>query len=208
MSKKTCVAALVGTLAVALTTACTPTSGPAAPSSNSSASAPSDGAVRTYRKAQAKEVMRQLKLNAAIGIPGEVDRGYAEAAAKDRVLFVFSWGEGCSWARTPDGALWRLHATDGGALVRDRDAEEAFRKVPGRADLWTCNPAANIPAADAVDATDPYRWAAGGYTWVRWNGAIYSLPSPIAETGTALSVAKPAEYAPAPSMSPSVPTPN
>ncbi|UQE74032.1 hypothetical protein MYK68_14990 [Gordonia sp. PP30] len=172
--------------ATVLTAACTPVN--EVTSAPSSSATPTGGAIRAYAKAKGEEGKRQLRLNADAGIPGPVERGLALAAAEDGRPFAFSWGAGCSWVRLPDGSLWRMYATRGGALIHDTDAESSFREVPGRSDLWACHPAQDIPTNDDASVTVPYRWTDGGRTLVRVNGTRYVVPSDISKSGEVLDI--------------------
>lgn len=169
------------TAAVILTAGCTPHTEPvAAPSSSAAPSVASD---REVKRAESEAGKRELAIYGALGLPSTTDRVAAEAAAARSFPYLFSHGEGCSWVRTWDGALWRMYGTDGGQLVRDTEAEKAFHSNPGASDLWTCNPAENIPTADDPAAGTPYRFVDERGTWVRVGAAVYLVPEPIPARG-------------------------
>lgn len=176
-------AALAAAVTLTLTACGTPTEPVAVPSSSASAtgSAVSD---RDARRAAAEVGERELAIYGALGLPSTTDRIAAEAAAARGFPYLFSHGQGCSWVRTWDAKLWRLYgSTNGGALVRDDTAEQAFHSSPGASDLWTCNPAEDIPAADDPTASTPYRWTDERGTWVRVASAVYLVPAEIPTRG-------------------------
>ncbi|MCV7204936.1 hypothetical protein H7J71_23260 [Mycolicibacterium peregrinum] len=181
MNKKINIGVLAAAVMVTLTTACTPTPDPiAAPSSNATPSVASD---REVKRAEAEAGKRELAILGVLGLPNGVDRIAAEAAAARGFPYLFSHGEGCSWVRTSDAALWRMYGTDGGQLVRDTEAEKAFHGNAGASDLWTCSPAANVPTADDPAATTPYQFVDERGTWVRVGAAVYLVPEPVPTRG-------------------------
>lgn len=158
-------------------------------------STPSRSALHEYERS----IEREMDRNGAVGLPAAVNRAYAEAAAKDGTPYVFSYGgSSCSWLRLPDRSLWSLN-NGGGALTRDRDQEQFFRKHPGAADAVTCTMRgvnASIPvgldvaAADAAaEAGAPYRWRDNCETYVRIPGSAtsYWLSDSPPAAGRALS---------------------
>lgn len=198
-------AALAAAVTVAFTACAPSTEPPSAPSSTASASPSSDSAVREYRRAQAEEWKREMRLHVAAALPHDVDRRYAEAAVADRVPFAFTYGgEGCTWVRLPDKSLWSLHSS-GGLLTRDTAAEKEFGSWPGAGsgEGRSCPAAVGIPAADAPSRSGPYRWIEGGFQRLRINGAIYAVPAEIPETGTVLRDA--VIHGPAPTLGETVP---
>lgn len=181
MNKKLGVAALPLTLAVALTTACTPTSESVTPPS--STASPFDA--REVKRAEAKVSQRELGMYGALSIPSTVDRIAAEDAARQALPYVFTYRTGCTWLRTWDAKLWSLH-TGGGALNRGVDDEQWFRSNPGASSDSTCYQTGSVPTADDATATTPYRWRAGDRDLVRVQGAVFVIPSAIPERGVAL----------------------
>lgn len=180
--------------AAALAGCCSPGPDPVTDATPTSTT-PSLSALREYERSIEQEMDR----NGAVGLPAGVKRAYAEAAAQDGVPYVFSYGgSSCSWLRLPDRSLWSLN-NGGGALARDRDQEQFFRKHPGAADAMTCTMRgvnASIPvgldtaAADAATKSGrPYRWRDNCETWVRIPGSStsYWLPATPSATGRALS---------------------
>lgn len=194
-------AALAAVAALTLAACGTPTETTSAPSS--SAAAPSSSAVQEYRKAKSEEAKREMRLHVAAALPHDVDRGYAEAAAADRVPFAFSYG-GCAWLRMSDKSLWSLNGA-GGSLTRDLAAEERFGSWPGAGsgEGRPCPAAAGIPTADDPSQSGPYRWTERGFQRLRINGAIYAVPAEIPETGTVLRDA--VIHGPAPTLGETVP---
>ncbi|QHN16533.1 hypothetical protein [Gordonia amarae] len=177
---KTIGAVALAAVTVALT-ACSPaTESISAPNSSAAPSAVSD---REVKRAEAEAGKRELAILGVLGLPNGVDRIAAEAAAARGFPYLFSHGEGCSWVRTSDAALWRMYGTDGGQLVRDTEAEKAFHSNAGASDLWTCSPAANVPTADDPAAHTPYRFVDERGTWVRVGAAVYLVPEPIPARG-------------------------
>lgn len=173
----------VAALAAVMTlTACgTPTEPASAPSSVSAS--PSDSA--SFRE-QSREGMRRLERNAELGIPGPVIGQLVEVAVQDQTPLAFSWGEGCSWIRTPDGALWSLHS-GGGALSRDDRQRSWFRANPGALVAKECErPAESLPTQPDPTVSTPFRWRDGATTKVTINGSAYALPPLISERGAVL----------------------
>lgn len=179
------------TLAAAVTvalTACAPSTEPPAAPSSSASESPTRSAVREYRRAQAEEAKKEMRLHVAAALPHDVDRRYAEAAVADRVPFAFTYGgEGCSWVRLPDKSLWSLNDA-GGPLTRDVAAEKAFGSWPGAGsgEGRSCPAAFGIPTADAPSQSGPHRWTEGGHQRLRVNGVVYAVPVEIPATGTVL----------------------
>ncbi|WP_100522460.1 hypothetical protein [Mycobacteroides abscessus] len=165
---------------LALTACGTTTEPTAAPTSST---APSVASHREVKRAEAEAGKRELAILGVLGLPNGVDRIAAEAAAARGFPYLFSHGEGCSWVRTSDAALWRMYGTDGGQLVRDTEAESAFHSNAGASDLWTCSPAANVPTADDPTANTPYRFVDERGTWVRVGSAVYLVPEPVPTRG-------------------------
>ncbi|MFN6549516.1 hypothetical protein ACP6C7_04030 [Mycolicibacterium septicum] len=176
MKSKFIPAALAAVAALTLT-ACDTTTETAAPPSSSVASD------REVKRAESEAGKRELAILGVLGLPNGVDRVAAEAAAARGFPYLFSHGEGCSWLRTWDAKLWRMYGTDGGALVRDTEAEKAFHSNAGAADLWTCRPAANVPTADDPAATTPYQFVDYRGVWVRVGAAVYQVPEPVPTRG-------------------------
>ncbi|GAB19445.1 hypothetical protein GOEFS_086_00140 [Gordonia effusa NBRC 100432] len=179
-TKKYSVAALA---AVALTlTACgTPTE--TASSTNSSTSA-SPSASKSFKE-QSREALRRLDRNGQLGIPGPVIGELAEVAAQDGTPLAFSWGDGCTWVRTPDGALWSLHS-GGGALSRDDRQQSWFKAHPGALVAKECYQQGSMPTRPDPAVSTPYRWRDGTTTKVSINGVAYALPPLISERGAVL----------------------
>lgn len=168
--------AIAATATIALTACGTTTETTSTPSS----SVASD---RDAKRAESEAGKRELAVLGVLGLPNGADRVAAEAAAARGFPYLFSHGEGCAWLRTWDAKLWRLYGTNGGALVRDTEAEKAFHSNPGASDLWTCSPAANVPTADDPAATTPYRFVDERGTWVRVGSAVYLVPEPVPTRG-------------------------
>ncbi|WP_301121629.1 hypothetical protein [Mycolicibacterium fortuitum] len=193
------------TAATILTAACgTPHTEPVAAPSSSAAAPSSGSAVQEYRKAKSEEAKREMRLHVEAGIPHDVDRRYAEAAAADQVPFAFTYGS-CALVRLPDKTLWSLNGA-GGPLTRDVAAEKAFGSWPGAGsgEGRPCSPAVDIPAADAPSASGPYRWIGErGFQRLRVNGAVYALPAEVPESGVALRDA--VDHGPAPTSGEVVP---
>lgn len=181
MYKNIALSAVALAAATILTTACgTTTETTSTPSSSAVPSVVSD---READRAESETGKRELRIYGVLGLPSTVDRVAAEAAAARGFPFLFSHGERCAWVRTWDGALWRMYGTDGGALVRDTAAEKAFHSNPGASDLWTCNPAENIPTADDPTASTPYQFVDERGPWVRVGAAVYQVPEPVPTRG-------------------------
>lgn len=180
MNKNIVIAAALAAAATVTLTGCTSTESVSAPSSDAVLSPVSD---RDARRAESEAGKRELAVLGVLGLPNGVDRVAAEAAAARGFPYLFSRGEGCSWVRTPDAALWNLQAPNGGLLQRDTEAEKAFHAHAGASDLWTCNPAANVPTADDPTASTPYQFVDERGTWVRVGSAIYLVPDQIPARG-------------------------
>lgn len=171
--------------AVALTTAgcSTTTETASAPSSASASGSTND---RELFREQSRAAERRLEHNGELGIPGPVISQLAEVAAQDGTPLAFSWGDGCTWVRTPDGALWALHS-GGGALVRDEKQLAWFRANPGAQVAKQCEkPAESLPTRPDPAVSTPYRWLDGATTKVSVNGRAYALPPLISERGVVL----------------------
>lgn len=180
-TKKYSVAALAAA-ALTLTAACgTPTEPASAPSSVSASPSASESF-----KEQSREALRRLEHNASLGIPGPVISQLVEVAVQDQTPLAFSWGDGCTWVRTPDGALWSLHS-GGGALVRDDRQRSWFRANPGALVAKECErPAESLPTRPDTSVQTPYRWLDGTTAKVSINGRAYALPPLISERGAVL----------------------
>lgn len=172
----------IAALAAALTIAgCTPAAEPTVPPSSSAS--PND---RELFREQSREGMRRLEHNASLGIPGPVISQLVEVAVQDGTPLAFSWGDGCTWVRTPDGALWALHS-GGGALVRDEKQLAWFRANPGALVAKECEqPAESLPTQPDPTVSTPFRWRDGATTKVTINGRAYALPPLISERGAVL----------------------
>lgn len=157
---------------------------------------PSLSAVGAYELERDRTYKRELAANAAVGLPHDVDRGLAEAAAKDGVPLGFTH-DGCGYIRLPDRSLWSL-STVGGALSRDSELEDLLSRYGGWLPGTDCTMRgvnASIPvgfdgaAADsAAKEGKPYRWTDGCRMLVRVPGstAAYWLPDKLTASGTAL----------------------
>lgn len=193
----------VAALAVACALAgCTPAApSPTPPAAFSTLPAPGS-AVREYTKTQLLAKLREIEANAAVGLLGGVDRGLANAAAVDRVPFVFAQddthSDACGqWLRLPDRSLWSL--ATGGALSRDTDLEQTLARWKGGLPAYACAPGTvtSVPPFDAVaaDAASrsgrPYRWrdADACFDSIRVPGstATFTMPETVSARGDALS---------------------
>lgn len=181
-TKKYSAAALAAAAALTLAGCGTPTEPASAPPSVSATPSGSE----SFRE-QSREGMRRLEHNGELGIPGPVISQLAEVAVQDQTPLAFSWGEGCSWIRTPnDGALWSLHS-GGGALVRDEKQLAWFRANPGALVAKECEqPAESLPTQPDPTVSTPFRWRDGATTKVTINGRAYALPPLISERGAVL----------------------
>ncbi|WP_301121627.1 hypothetical protein [Mycolicibacterium fortuitum] len=173
----------IAALAAALTLAgCgTPTEPASAPSSVSAS--PND---RELFREQSRAAERRLEHNGELGIPGPVISQLVEVAVQDQTPLAFSWGDGCTWVRTPDGALWSLHS-GGGALSRDDRQRDWFKAHPGALVAKECEQRTeSLPTRPDPAVSTPFRWRDGATTKVTINGRAYALPALISERGTVL----------------------
>lgn len=191
----TAVAAALAAVTVAGYTPAAPT--PTSPAAFSTLPAPGS-AVAEYQKEQSRAVRREMKANAAVGLPSGADRGLAEAAASDQVPFVFSLGgnpgvNGTAdvWLRLPDRSLWQLHT--GGALTHDTWLEHLFAAYGGGLPAMSYRtvpaPAFDAAAADAANRSGaPYRWREDCHTFVRIPGSdvTFTVPTTLTTHGEAL----------------------
>ncbi|CAJ1579760.1 hypothetical protein [[Mycobacterium] wendilense] len=182
-TKKYSIAALAAAAVMTLAACDTTTSGEPASAPSSVSASPSGS--ESFRE-QSREGMRRLERNAELGVPGPVIGQLVEAAAQDGSPLAFSWGEGCSWIRMPDGALWALHS-GGGALVRDEKQLAWFRANPGALVAKECEqPAESLPTQPDPTVSTPFRWRDGATTKVSIGGRAYALPTQISERGAVL----------------------
>lgn len=192
----------VAALAVAAVTVtgCTPATPSTTPSMFSTLPAPGS-TVAEYEKQQLLDKLAAMEANAAVGLLGGVDRGLAEAAAKDGVPFVFAQddrSDACGkWLRLPDRSLWSL--ATGGALSRDSALEQTLAKWKGGVPGYACQPGTvvTVPPFDAEAAGaasrsgQPYRWrdrdACVDSLRIPGSTAAFVVPDKVSTRGDALS---------------------
>lgn len=131
-----------------------------------SSSTSSKSALQVYEMERDRTYKRELAANAALGLPHDVDRRLAEAAAADHVPLAFTHDD-CGYIRLPDRSLWSLN-TVGGVLARDTELPDLLSRYGGWLPATDCTMRgvnASIPvgldlvAADAANANGaPYRW--------------------------------------------------
>lgn len=182
MNKKHLTLVVLAAAVTVTLTACTPPTEPASAPSSVSAS-PND---RELFREQSREALRRLEHNGQLGIPGPVIGELAEVAVQDGTPLAFSWGDGCTWVRTPNGVLWSLHS-GGGALSRDDRQRDWFKAHPGALVAKECErPAESLPTQPDPTVSTPFRWRDGATTKVTINGRAYALPPLISERGAVL----------------------
>ncbi|SKE70749.1 Uncharacterised protein [Mycobacteroides abscessus subsp. massiliense] len=184
MNKKILIPAALAAAAITLvTTACgTPTEPNSAPSSVSASGSTND---RELFREQSRAAERRLEHNGELGIPGPVISQLAEVAVQDGTPLAFSWGDGCTWVRTPDGSLWSLHS-GGGPLTRDDRQRDWFKAHPGALVAKECYQLGSMPTQPDPKVSTPFRWRDGATTKVSIDGRAYALPAQISERGAVL----------------------